>query len=166
MARQQTSLLTVARLHTRAPTMTEEIRGGSSTSDNRTKSAISRSPCPMSPATTVTIVHLASSICSLFYETDYGKKIADSLFRIHSSTRLICCVNKQPHNHIQSRNRKQCLNTGSISTYYASGFQLLVNHNCRFKHVIFIQGPRYTSGGPRYTPRGHGTSKSPIPRYA
>ena len=41
-----------------------------------------------------------------------------------------------------------------------------VNHNCRFEHVIFIQGPRYTSGGPRYTPRGHGTSKSPIPRYA
>ena len=35
-----------------------------------------------------------------------------------------------------------------------------------FKGVIFIQGPRYTSGGPRYTPRGHGTSKSPILRYA
>ena len=55
-----------------------------------------------------------------------------------------------------------------------------VNDNWVFKRVIFIQGPRYTSGGtrytsggpwytsggPRYTPRAHGTSKSPIPRYA
>ena len=44
--------------------------------------------------------------------------------------------------------------------------EVLVNTNWVFKRVIFIQGPRYTSGGPRYTPRAHGTSKSPIPRYA
>ena len=54
------------------------------------------------------------------------------------------------------------------STVISNGlpYATVVNHNCRFKDVIFIQGPRYTSGGPRYTPRGHGTSKSPIPRYA
>jgi len=44
--------------------------------------------------------------------------------------------------------------------------RLQVNDNWQFKRIFFIQGPRYTSGGPRYTPRGHGTSKSPIPRYA
>ena len=42
----------------------------------------------------------------------------------------------------------------------------VVNIIGRFKAIFFIQGPRYTSGGPRYTPRAHGTSKSPIPRYA
>ena len=46
------------------------------------------------------------------------------------------------------------------------GCSAVVNIIWVFKHVIFIQGPRYTSGGPRYTHRGHGTSKSPIPRYA
>ena len=32
-----------------------------------------------------------------------------------------------------------------------------------FQGVIFIQGPRYTSGGPQYTP---GPRYTPIPRYA
>ena len=44
--------------------------------------------------------------------------------------------------------------------------QTIVNIIGVFCRIFFIQGPRYTSGGPRYTHRGHGTSKSPIPRYA
>ena len=35
---------------------------------------------------------------------------------------------------------------------------LLVNIIGWFKHIFFIQGPRYTSGGPQYTPGPRCTS--------
>jgi len=56
---QQAKPLTLASLHGRAPMISEEIRGGQSTSDNLTKSATSSSFCPPKAAKYVISICLA-----------------------------------------------------------------------------------------------------------